>query len=64
MIDGKRNLKDLINEVYDIIESKGLDEISSSKGHPGNLAIPRKSEIAAAFNRYRKLNIKWWIPLN
>ncbi|WBW97646.1 ABC-ATPase domain-containing protein [Oceanirhabdus sp. W0125-5] len=58
LIDDRKNLKDIINGIYTIIEDKGLDEISSSKGHPGNLAIPRKNEIAAAFNRYRKLNVK------
>ncbi len=58
LIDDRKRLKDIVNQVYTIIEDKGLDEISSSKGHPGNLAMPRKNEIAAAFNRYRKLKIK------
>ena len=32
--------------------------MSGMKGGSGNLALPRKQEIMAAFNRYRKLKIK------
>ncbi|WP_432663582.1 ABC-ATPase domain-containing protein [Wukongibacter baidiensis] len=49
---------DIINRVYEIIEAKGLDTLSTFSGHPGNLALPRKYEIIATLNRFRLLKIK------
>jgi len=49
---------DIINRVYEIIEAKGLDTLSTFSGHPGNLALPRKHEIIATLNRFRLLKIK------
>lgn len=51
-------ISQIINKVYEIIEVKGLDTISTFSGHPGNLALPRKHEIIAALNRFRLLNIR------
>ncbi|WP_353892752.1 ABC-ATPase domain-containing protein [Proteinivorax hydrogeniformans] len=51
------SLKQTIDNVYETIEHNGLDAISSYKGHPGNLAMPRKQELAAAINRFRLLKI-------
>jgi hypothetical protein len=55
-IDGKRTLAQLVDELYDEIEAKGLDAIA--RGKPGNLAMPRKMELFAAVNRHRGLTIK------
>lgn len=58
-IDGRRNLVEIVNAVYDKIEKHGLDIISPFyPKHPGNLALPRKQEVFAAINRYRRLKIK------
>lgn len=46
------------DKLYDFIEVHGLDAISSFKGHPGNLAKPRKQEFCAMLNRYRGLKVK------
>lgn len=54
----KYNIKELINYILKKIDKDGLDSISYLKGHPGNLALPRKYEIASAINRFRKLVIK------
>lgn len=52
-------LEELINSIYSILESKGLDSISPFIGqHPGDLAMPRKQELAAAINRFPRLKIK------
>lgn len=51
-------VSDIVNRVYEVIEVKGLDSLSTFSGHPGNLALPRKYEIIAALNRFRLLNIK------
>ncbi|MGF7185951.1 putative ABC-class ATPase [Desulfitispora alkaliphila] len=50
------SLNQLIDKVLADIDAKGLDVISIFKGgHPGQLALPRKHEIATAFNRWREL---------
>ena len=54
-----KSLNEIAEYFLDVIRSKGLDAISSFYGqHPGNLAMPRKQEICAAINRFRKLRIK------
>ncbi|RQD78254.1 MAG: ATPase [Candidatus Syntrophonatronum acetioxidans] len=58
-IDGKRTLREVINLVLKQIEKEGLDILSPYKGqHPGEYALPRKFEIAAAFNRLRSFCVK------
>lgn len=52
------SIPDITRQVYEIIENKGLDEISTFSGHPGNLALPRKHELIAALNRFRLLKIR------
>lgn len=54
----KRTLVEIIDKVYEDINSRGLDVVSYYKGHPGNMALPRKYEIAATLNRFRNLKIK------
>ncbi|WP_147802152.1 ABC-ATPase domain-containing protein [Alkalicoccus halolimnae] len=46
--------EELIDGIYKSIEEEGLESVSPFAGqHPGNLALPRKFEIAAALNRIR-----------
>ncbi|MBF7082342.1 ABC-ATPase domain-containing protein [Desulfallas sp. Bu1-1] len=57
-IDGKTTLMQVIQAVLHDIEKGGLEVVSPFKGqHPGDMALPRKYEIAAAFNRYRGLKV-------
>lgn len=56
--DDKKTLPEVVEEVYNEVITKGLDVISPYKGHPGNMALPRKYEIAATLNRFRDLKIK------
>src|SRR5699024_2966512 len=58
MLNNEINMAQTADKIYKIIETKGLDAISSHSGHPGNLAIPRKQEFIAALNRYRGLKVK------
>ena len=53
-----KTLEQVARELYAIIEEKGLEAISPYKGHPGNIAVPRKYEFCGALSRYRKLTIK------
>ncbi|MDR6226796.1 ABC-ATPase domain-containing protein [Desmospora profundinema] len=57
--DGKKDLKALIDELYQEVDEKGLDVISPFRGqHPGDLALPRKLELAGAVNRLRTLRVR------
>ncbi|NLM58042.1 MAG: ABC-ATPase domain-containing protein [Clostridium sp.] len=53
IFNNKTTLKEAIDILLNQIETKGLDSISPYTGNPGNLALPRKYEIAATINRYR-----------
>ncbi|SHH67905.1 Predicted ATPase of the ABC class [Clostridium collagenovorans DSM 3089] len=54
-----RNLafEDMIDFILDEINIKGLLSIDKTKGGLGSLAIPRKQEIMATYNRYRNLKL-------
>ncbi|KDR95489.1 Predicted ATPase of the ABC class [Peptoclostridium litorale DSM 5388] len=54
----KMTLTQVVERVYGEVESKGLDALSPYKGHPGNMALPRKHEIIGVLNRFRDLKIK------
>ncbi len=55
ILSKKMNVQQILNFIEEKIEKEGLNSISSHKGHPGELARPRRYEIAAAFNRLRTL---------
>lgn len=58
-LDGKTTLAIYLDHLYQLIEEKGLDIISPFFGqHPGDLALPRKMELAGAINRLRTLIVK------
>lgn len=56
LFDGNKTLQDVVNELSDIINEKGLSYICESRYLPCNLAMPRKQEIFACINRYRKIH--------
>ncbi|HEY5524575.1 MAG TPA: ABC-ATPase domain-containing protein [Clostridium sp.] len=51
VIKGTLTIEEVTDEILMNIKNKGLIDISGN----GNLAMPRKQEIMATFNRYRKL---------
>ena len=55
LMDGKKDLRTVADELMQIIETKGLSTILDSKYVKSNLAMPRKQEVMAAMNRYRNL---------
>jgi len=57
-IDDKRTLDEIIQAILRGISRKGLDILSTFKGHPGEFALPRGYEIAAAINRMRTFKIR------
>ena len=60
LLDGVRTVKEILDSVETRMDEEGLDVLSSfpSAGpHPGNLARPRRFEIAAALNRLRTVRM-------
>lgn len=57
LMDGQRSMVQIVDELTDILNKNGLDKICESSYLPSGLAMPRKQEIFACFNRYRKLNV-------
>lgn len=58
MVNDQMTLPEIADKVYQEIHAKGLDIVSPYRGHPGNMALPRKHEIIGALNRFRHLKIK------
>lgn len=57
MLDGKKSVREIIEELMDKIEKQGLHAVCDGGYLPGNLALPRKQEIYACVNRYRGLKL-------
>ena len=57
--DGKHTLQELVDQLYARLEKDGFAALLEKRGQsndlPGNLAMPRREEILACLNRYRKL---------
>lgn len=55
VFDGRKTLGQTVEELWRELSSKGLAAICDGSYLPGNLAMPRKQEIYACLNRYRRL---------
>lgn len=55
LFDGKRSMREAVEELLQEVEKKGLESIIPGSYLPAGLSLPRKQEIFACFNRYRKL---------
>ena len=57
LMDGRRTVTQIVEKLITILEAEGLKSVCESSYLPAGLAMPRKQEIFACFDRYRKLNI-------
>ena len=57
MMNQNLSLEEVVNKAYNEIKRNGLISMDKIKGGSGNLALPRKQEVMAAYNRFRKLRI-------
>lgn len=55
VFNGRKTLGQAIEELQDQLDTQGLKTICDGGYLPGNLAMPRKQEIYACLNRYRRL---------
>lgn len=57
IVDKNLSLEKLVDKIINEIDKNGLLFIERVKGGNGSLAMPRKQEVMAAYNRYRKLKM-------
>lgn len=59
-VDGRTTLRQLLERIYGDVAAQGLGVISPFRGerHPGDYALPRLQEVAAAINRLRTLVVR------
>lgn len=57
-IDGRKRIKDIVDSVENKIEKSGFSGINKGGYLSSNLARPRRYEIFACLNRYRKIILK------
>ena len=55
VFDGKKMLSQVVDALVQRMEERGIASVCDGSYVPCNLAAPRRQEIFAAFNRYRKL---------
>ena len=61
LMDGDATLPRILDAIESLLDERGLEALSPARRgdqHPGNLARPRRYEIAAAINRLRTLRIQ------
>lgn len=55
VFDGRRTLTESVDALMKVLEEKGLSAVCESSYLPCGLAMPRRQEIFACINRYRKI---------
>ncbi len=58
LFDGNKTMRQAVEAVYALLEQEGPGAICEGNTVPGNLAMPRKQELYACLNRYRKLRFE------
>ena len=57
IIDGKKTLQEIVGELEKTLDKGGLEALSGSGSSVPCMAMPRRQEIFACFNRYRGLKM-------
>lgn len=57
LFNGTNNMQSIVDALMNLIERKGLASIVPGSYLPSGLALPRRQEIFACFNRYRSLKL-------
>ena len=55
--DGKKNMIKIVDEMEEVIQNKSLAELCESTSSVSCMAVPRRQEIFACFDRYRALRL-------
>ncbi|HEV2743623.1 MAG TPA: ABC-ATPase domain-containing protein [Rubrobacter sp.] len=54
---GDKGIREAVEEALAGISREGLDTLGHSRGHPGEMGLPRAQEVAAVVNRFRGLGV-------
>ena len=57
LLNGTRTLGEVAEELWNLLDQKGISAICEGSYVPGGFALPRKQEIYACLNRYRQLKL-------
>ncbi len=57
LLDGKKNLQQIASELEEVMEKKNLAAICENSSSIACMAMPRRQEIFACFDRYRGLKL-------
>lgn len=57
LFNGKRTLSETAEELWNLLDQKGISAVCDKSYVSGGFALPRKQEIYACLNRYRGLQI-------
>ena len=57
LLDGKKNLQQIVSELEEVMEKKSLAAICENSSSIACMAMPRRQEIFACFDRYRGLKL-------
>lgn len=57
-VDHKQTMKELVDDIYCQIEKQGFSSVIPGGYSAGFPVLPRKMEVLAAWNRFRKLKLK------
>lgn len=55
LMDGEKTLKEVVALLIKLLEKHGVEHFAVGSYLPSGLAVPRKQDIFACFNRYREL---------
>lgn len=58
LFNGKDSLQQIVEKLVTHLEEKGFSGLTQGSMMPSGLALPRRQEIFACFNRYRSLTLK------
>lgn len=58
LFTGKKTVGQIVEELYQKMEQKGIQSVCELMYLPSGLARPRKQEFFAVLNRYRKMQVK------
>ena len=51
---GRKTLRETVEILFDLVKKNGMEKIYGGSYLPTGLAMPRKQEVFACLNRYRK----------
>lgn len=57
LFDGRESLREIVDRLMEVMEKKGFAGIVPGNYLPSGLALPRRQEIFACFNRYRNIKL-------